>query len=383
VDKIIKAAVERGATDLHFKAGDVVRARIDGMLVPLTRLRLTPAQTKALALRFIPGDDDRARIDRILDFDCSWGVPGLGRFRINILRQRSSFMVVMRVIPFEVPTLAQLHLPPVLQSIVTAERGLILVTGPADSGTSSTTAALIDAINRAAPKHIVTLESPIEFLHRNIRGSLTQREIGTDTESFRAGLRAALRQDPDVVLVGELPDAETADTALKAVEAGRLILATLRTPDATATLAGFVALFPPEREDLVRLRLAGALHAVVSQRLLPRKDGQGRVAALEVMLVTPVIRDLILDGDRAGEIRDAIAERRTPDGMQTLDQHLMDLVQADVVEYDAALAHARDPADFELRMRALRRRARRSSGQAAIPGGSESSLHGDAGPDAG
>jgi twitching motility protein PilT len=365
VEKIIKAAVERGASDLHIRAGDVVRARIDGVLVPLTKLRLTPEQTKALALRFLPGEEERARIDRLQDYDCSWGVPGLGRFRVNILRQRSSFMIVMRVIPFDVPTIEQLGLPAVLQSVASAERGLVLVTGATDSGRSSTSAALVDAINRTAQKHIVTLENPIEFLHRDIRCSLTQREIGTDTESVRTGLRAALRQDADVVLIGEARDADTIDIAMTAVETGRLLLATLTAPDVSATVSAIVAMFPPGQEDVVRLRLADTLHAVVSQRLLRRKDGQGRVAAVEVMIVTPAIRELIRDRDRASELREAIAEGRQASGMQTLDQHLMDLVRSDLVAYDLAVANAVDPSDFELRMRAVRRKARISSAHPA------------------
>ena len=361
MEKIIKAAVDRGASDLHIKAGDVFRARIDGKLVPLTKQRLTPEQTKAIALRFIPGEEDRARIDRIMDFDCSWGAPGIGRFRINILRQRSSFMIVMRVIPFEVPSLAQLHLPAVLQSIATAERGMILVTGVTGSGKSSTMAAMIDYITRTAQKHIVTLENPIEFLHRDVNCSITQREIGTDTESFHTGLRAALRQDPDVVLIGEMRDPETVDTAMKAAETGHLLISTLHTPDATTTVSRVVAMFPAEEQDVVRVRLADALGAVVSQRLLRRKDGHGRVAALEVMMVTPTIRDLILDPNRTPEIREFIAEGREQYGMQTFDQHLMDLVQADEVEYEAAVANASNPSDFELHMRTFRRKVRMST----------------------
>jgi twitching motility protein PilT len=365
MEKIIKAAVDRGASDLHIKAGDVFRARIDGKLVPLTKQRLTPEQTKAIALRFIPGEEDRARIDRILDFDCSWGAPGIGRFRINILRQRSSFMIVMRVIPFEVPTLEQLHLPAVLQTIASAERGMVLVTGVTGSGKSSTMAAMIDYINRSAQKHIVTLENPIEFLHRDVSCSLTQREIGTDTESFRSGLRAALRQDPDVILIGEMRDPETIDTAMKAAETGHLLISTLHTPDATTTVSRIVAMFPPEEQGVVRVRLADALHAVVSQRLLRRKDGHGRVAALEVMTVTSTIRDLILDQNRTSEIREFIAEGREQYGMQTFDQHLMDLVQADQVEYEAAVANASNPSDFELQMRTFRRKSRLSSARPA------------------
>ncbi len=360
MEKIIQAAVERGASDLHIKAGDVFRARIDGKLVPLTKQRLSPEQTKAIALRFIPSEEDRARIDRIQDYDCSWGAPGIGRFRVNILKQRSSFMIVMRVIPFEVPSFETLKLPNVLQRIAGAERGMILVTGVTGSGKSSTMAAMINHINRTAQKHIVTLENPIEFLHRDVNSSLTQREIGTDTESFKSGLRAALRQDPDVVLIGEMRDPETIDTAMKAAETGHLLLSTLHTPDATTTVSRVIAMFPPEEQGMVRVRLADALHAVVSQRLLPRKDGHGRVAANEVLVATPMVRDLILDPNRTSEIREYIAEGREQYGMQTFDQHLMDLVEGDLVQYETAVANSSNPSDFELQMRTLRRRSRTS-----------------------
>lgn len=366
MEKIIKAAVDRGASDLHIKAGDVFRARIDGKLVPLTKQRLTPEQTKAIALQFIPNAEERAHIERIQDYDCSWGAPGIGRFRVNILRQRSSFMVVMRVIPFEVPTFESLKLPAVLATIAAAERGMILVTGVTGSGKSSTMAALIDCINRTQQKHIVTLENPIEFLHRDINCSLTQREIGTDTESFRTGLRAALRQDPDVILIGEMRDPETIDTAMKAAETGHLLVSTLHTPDATTTISRVIAMFPPEEQDIVRVRLADSLHAVISQRLLRRKDGHGRVAALEVMIVTGTIKDLILDPNRTAEIRDYIAEGREQYGMQTFDQHLTDLVQQDVVDYEIALAHASNPSDFELQIKTFRRRSRLSTKAKAV-----------------
>jgi len=367
MEKIIQAAVERGASDLHIKAGDVFRARIDGKLVPLTKQRLTPEQTKAIALRFIPNEEDRARIDKIQDYDCSWGAPGIGRFRVNILKQRSSFMVVMRVIPFEVPSFEQLNLPAVLGQIAAAERGMILVTGVTGSGKSSTMAAMINFINRTQQKHIVTLENPIEFLHRDVTCSLTQREIGTDTESFRTGLRAALRQDPDVVLIGEMRDAETIDTSMKAAETGHLVLSTLHTPDATTTISRIIAMFTPEEQAIVRVRLADALHAVVSQRLLPKKDGHGRVAALEIMLVTATIRDLVLDPNRTSEIKEFLAEGREQYGMQTFDQHLMDLVQSDAVDYATAVANSSNPSDFELQMKTFARRSRMSGKMKAPP----------------
>ncbi len=350
MEKIIKAAVERGASDLHIKAGDVFRARIDGNLVPLTKQALTPDQTRNIALRLIANEDDKARIDKLLDYDCSWGAPGIGRFRVNILRQRSSFMIVMRVIPFEVPSFDKLQVPPVLKRIAEAERGMILVTGVTGSGKSTTMAALINHINQHANKHIVTLENPIEFLHRDIKSSVTQREIGVDTESFRMGLRAALRQDPDVVLIGEMRDPETIDTAMKAAETGHLLISTVHTPDAQSTVMRIIAMFPPEEQGVVRVRLAESLHAVVSQRLLPRKDGKGRVAALEIMVVTPTIRELMLDADRVGEIRDFIAEGREQYGMQTFDQHLEELVNEGVVEFGVALAASTRPSDFQLKM---------------------------------
>jgi twitching motility protein PilT len=353
MEKIIKAAVERGASDLHIKAGDAFRARIDGKLVPLTKQALTPDQTRAIALRLIPHEDDRARIDRITDFDCSYGVPGVGRFRVNIMRQRSSFMIVLRVIPFEIPTFDQLRLPAALDRIANAERGMVLVTGVTGSGKSSTMAAMVQHINRAQSKHIVTLENPIEFLHRDMKSSVTQREIGVDTESFKAGLRAALRQDPDVIMIGEMRDAETIDTAMKAAETGHLLVSTLHTADAQMTVNRVIAMFPPEEQGVARIRLAESLEAVVSQRLLPRADGKGRVAAVEVMIATPLIRDLILDDTRTGGIREAIAEGRDQYGMQTFDQHLMDLVHEGLVAYDVAVAASTRPADFDLQMRTL------------------------------
>jgi len=358
IEQIIKAAIDRGASDLHIKAGDVFRARIDGKLVPLTKQRLTPEQTKAIAQHLIATDDERARIDRLRDYDCSWGMPGVGRFRVNILRQRSSFMIVMRVIPFDVPTFDSLKLPTVLTTIAAADRGMILVTGVTGSGKSSTMAAIVNHINQTQNKHIITLESPIEFLHRDLSCSVTQREIGVDTDDFRAGLRAALRQDPDVVLIGEMRDAETIDTAMKAAETGHLVISALHTPDTLTTVSRVVAMFPPEEQDVARLRLAEALQAILSQRLLPRADGHGRVAAMEILIATGPVRELIKDATRAPKLHDYIHDARDQDGMQTFDQHLIDLVSEDIVTYETALAAATEPADFERQTRSLRRRPR-------------------------
>jgi twitching motility protein PilT len=355
MERIIKAAVELGASDLHIKAGDVFRARIHGKLVPLTKQALTPEQTRTIALHLMQNEDDKARLDSFTDYDCSWSASGVGRFRVNILKQRSSFMIVMRVIPFEVPTFEKLRLPPVMARVGEAERGMILVTGVTGSGKSSTMAAMVNYINQHENRHILTLENPIEFLHTDIQSAITQREIGSDTLDFKMGLRAALRQDPDVIMIGEMRDRETVDTAIKAAETGHLLISTLHTPDAQSTILRIMAMFPPEEQEVVRIRLSESLHSVVSQRLLPRADGKGRAVAAEVLIVTPAVRDMIADGKRIGEIRDYIADGRDQYGMQTFDQHLADLVQSGEVTFDTAMAAATNPSDFELKMRMFRR----------------------------
>src|SRR5436190_1362478 len=360
MEKIIKAAVDRGASDLHIKAGDVFRARINGDLVALTKQALTTEQTRSIALHLMNNEDDKARLDTILDYDCSWSAPGIGRFRVNLMKQRGSFSIIMRVIPWEVPTFDKLGLPPVLAKIAQTERGMVLVTGVTGSGKSSTMAALINYINTRESRHILTLENPIEFLHRDVQSSVTQREIGSDTSDFKMGLRAALRQDPDVIMIGEMRDAETVDTAIKAAETGHLLMSTLHTPDAQSTILRIMAMFPPEEQEVVRIRLSESLHSVISQRLLPRADGKGRAVAAEVLLVTPAVRDMIADGKRIGEIRDYIADGRDQYGMQTFDQHLADLVQSGEVTFDTAMAAATNPSDFELKMRMFRRVASES-----------------------
>ena len=367
MENIIQAAVQRGASDLHIKAGDVFRARINGTLIPLTKQRLTPEQTRAIALKLIPHERDRQRLDEIQDYDCSWGLPGVGRFRVNILRQRGSFMIVMRVIPFEIPSIEQLGLPPVVQDVAALERGMILVTGVTGSGKSSTQAAMIGFMNQNMRRHVVTLENPIEFLHRDVNCSITQREVGIDTDDFRVGLRAALRQDPDVILIGEMRDTESIDIALKSAETGHLVISTVHTRDAAATISRLVATFPPEEQKVVRLRLAEQLQAVISQRLLPSKDGKGRVLAAEVMVVSGTIRDCIADPDRTAEIPEHIAEGKTTYGMQTFDQCLMDLVVSGQVDYAVAKAAATNPGDFELKMNMLSSRSGPTPTPAAAP----------------
>jgi twitching motility protein PilT len=334
LEKIIKAAVERGASDLHIKAGDVFRARINGKLVPLTKQRLTPDQTKSIALKLISSEEDRARIDRVRDFDCSWGMPGVGRFRVNILRQRSSFMIVMRVIPFTVPTIESLRLPDVLKQVAESERGLVLVSGVSGSGKSSTVAAMVHHINRTLHKHVVTIENPIEFLHRDLSCSITQREVGVDTDSLAVGLRAALRQDPDVVVLGDVADAATIDTALKAAETGRLVIGTMSSPDVVTTIERVVGTLPPEEREVGRMRFSEAVRAIVSQQLLPMKDDDGRVAAVEVLIATPAVRECLKDAERVSQVKRIMADGRKDLGTQTYDQHLEELVEAGQITAD-------------------------------------------------
>jgi twitching motility protein PilT len=349
MQELFKAAIERGASDIHVKAGDVIRARIHGDLQPLTQQKLSAEQVKGIALQVIPHEEDRQRFDSILDYDCSWGIPGVGRFRVNIMRQRGSPMIVMRSIPIEVPSTSDLGLPPIIDKIANQERGLILVTGVTGSGKSSTMAAIVNWMNQNKRLHIVTLENPIEFLHRDNKCSITQRDIGTDTESFVSGLRAVLRQDPDVVLIGEMRDKITIETALKAAETGHLVVSTLHTKNAVQTISRVISVFAPEEQEMIRVRMAESLQAVISQRLVQKKAG-GRVAAMEIMPVTATIRDCIQDVDRLDDITDLIAEGKDHYGSQTFDQHLMDLVNNDIVDFDVAMAAASNPADFDLKM---------------------------------
>jgi twitching motility protein PilT len=338
MEKIIKAAVERGASDLHIKAGDVFRARINGKLVALTKQRLTPDQTRAIAMKLISSDEDRLRIERLRDFDCSWGMPGVGRFRVNVLRQRSSFMIVMRVIPFTVPTIESLRLPDALKQVAESERGLVLVTGVSGSGKSSTVAAMVHHINRTQHKHVVTIENPIEFLHRDLSCSITQREVGVDTESLVVGLRAALRQDPDVVVLGEMADAETIDTAIKAAETGHLVIATMPTADVVASVERVIAALPAQEREVGRMRFAEALRAIVSQQLLPEKKEKGRVPAVELLIATPAVRDILRDRSRTGEVRKQMADGRKQHGSQTYQQHVDELVEGNLITSDTAKA---------------------------------------------
>lgn len=351
MNQIIKAGVDRGASDLHIKSGAPFMARVHGKLVPLTKQPLTADQTKQIAVHLMP-EHDRARIDSIQDYDCSWFAEGIGRFRVNIMKQRGSFMIVMRVIPLDVPTFDKLQLPQIMAKVAQAERGMILVTGVTGSGKSSTMAAMINYMNQHSNRHILTLENPIEFLHKDINSTITQREIGSDTSDFKQGLKSALRQDPDVVMIGEMRDAETIDTAMKAAETGHLLISTLHTADATATINRIMAMFSPAEQQVVRIRLAESLHAVISQRLIKRVDGKSRAVAAEVLINTPAVKDMIIEGaNRIGEIKDYMEASKEQYGMQSFDQALTDLVISKQISFHAAMAAASKPADFELKLR--------------------------------
>jgi twitching motility protein PilT len=353
MERLVRAAVARGAQSIHIKAGDVFRARIHGDLMALSENPFTPEETRSVAIRLLPNDTYRRRIDEIQDLDFAWELEGLARFRVNILQQRGSFMVVLRTIPWRVPSLEELNLPLVLGDIADEPHGMVMVTGATGVGKSTTQAAMIGWVNDNRRKHIVTLEDPIEYWHDNHMSTVTQREVGTDTENFRRGLRQALRQDPDVILIGEMRDLETAEIAVEAAETGHLVMSTMHAPTTTGALKHLFGMFPDQHEELVRFRVADTLRAIVSQRLVKTADGSGSVPALEILRNTQAIRDCILRGETKAEIVDLMRTGREQYGMQTFDQHLMDLVTEGVIDYETAYHNASSPSDFELRMKTL------------------------------
>ncbi|HXH05499.1 MAG TPA: type IV pilus twitching motility protein PilT, partial [Vicinamibacterales bacterium] len=350
---LLQQAVASGASDLHLKAGSYPIVRVHGELGPLTtERRLEAAETAQMAAALLT-PELRQRFERQREIDLAYSVPGLGRFRCNVYQQRGTIGLALRVIPMRVPTLEELNLPPVLARIADEERGLILVTGTTGSGKSTTLAAMIEHINRTAACHIITIEDPIEYLHRDNRSIVNQREVSVDTTSFAQALRAALRQDPDVILVGEMRDAETIETALAAAETGHLVMSTLHTLDATETVNRIIAVFPPHQQRQVRLQLASVLRAVISQRLLPRADSRGRVPAVEVLVSTPFVRECLIDKDRTAQIRDAIAAGTSQYGMQTFDQSIFDLYQRGLVSLEEALRWASNVDEFKLKVQGI------------------------------
>ncbi|RYZ34784.1 MAG: type IV pilus twitching motility protein PilT [Myxococcaceae bacterium] len=349
LNEILQIALRGGASDIHLKAGLPPMFRVDGSLVPLKDGRRLPPEEVARMAFGIMNEFQKEKFKVSNEVDLAYGVPGLGRFRVNVFQQRGTVGAVLRVIPFKVMTMKDLLLPPVLEKVCGEERGLVLVTGTTGSGKSTTLAAMIDFINSNETNHIMTIEDPIEFLIRDKRSIVNQREVGVDTMSFSQALKSALRQDPDVILVGEMRDHETIETALHAAETGHLVMSTLHTLDATETVNRIVSAFPPHQQKQVRLQLSSVLRGVVSQRLVPRADGKGRVAAVEVLRVTTRVRELIEDKDRTKEIHDAIAQGTDSYGMQTFDQSLMGLVRNGLVTYDEAHRQASNPDDFALR----------------------------------
>lgn len=353
LNAILKVAVKGGASDIHLKSGLPPMFRVDGALVPLKNgERMMPDELQAIASA-IMSSVQKERFEETRESDLAYSIAGLGRFRVNVFQQRGTIGIVFRVIPFGVKTAEQLHLPAIIQKISREHRGLVLVTGTTGSGKSTTLAAMIEQINTERTAHIMTIEDPIEFLIRDRRSIVNQREIGVDTHSFSNALRAALRQDPDVILVGEMRDFETIETALTAAETGHLVMSTLHTLDATETINRIISVFPPYQQKQVRLQLATILKAVISQRLVPRADGNGRVPALEVLISTAFVRECIGDKDRTKEIPEVISKGYTAYGMQTFDQSLMQLVKDKLVTYEEALKHVSNPDDFALRFRGI------------------------------
>jgi twitching motility protein PilT len=353
VNELLKAAHSQGASDLHLKVGSHPILRINGELSPFsTENRLSQEDTLKIAFSVMsPGQ--REVFKKKNDIDLAYSVPGLGRFRCNIFIQRGTIGLVFRVIPMRIPTIEELHLPDVLKKISMESRGLILVTGTTGSGKSTTLASMLDNINTNKTEHIMTIEDPIEYLHRDKRSIVNQREIGNDTESFSKALRAALRQDPDVILVGEMRDFETIQTALTAAETGHLVLSTLHTIDASETINRIISVFPPYQHKQVRMQLASVLRSIISMRLVPKIDGNGRVPAVEVLIATAMIKDCILDPDKSKMIPDVIAQGALHYGMQTFDQSLFNLYKGDLISYEEALRRATNPDDFALKVKGI------------------------------
>jgi twitching motility protein PilT len=349
INQLLQTAVASGASDLHLKVGSYPMMRVNGTLVVASEeKRLDRGDTEDIA-QTIMGPDHVEKFRRNQDVDLAYSIDGLGRFRCNVFQQRGSVGLVLRVIPTRIKSIDELGLPAVLKRIAQEERGLVLVTGTTGSGKSTTLAAMIDYINATRQAHVMTVEDPIEYLHRDNQSIVNQREISVDTQSFAHALRAALRQDPDVILVGEMRDFETVETALHAAETGHLVLSTLHTLDATETINRIIAVFPPHQQRQVRIQLAAVLRAAISQRLLPRADGMGRAAAVEVMTTTAFIRDCIIDKDKTSLISGAIAAGTSQYGMQTFDQAIFGLHSQGLVTLEEALRWASNADDFRLK----------------------------------
>jgi twitching motility protein PilT len=368
VNDLLKIAVHSGASDLHLKVGTYPMMRVRGTLIPATEeRRLEHEDVVAMAAAVLPaGHRDKFRDNH--EVDLAYSVAGLGRFRCNAFQQRGTIGMIFRVIPMRVASIEDLLLPKVLKKIASEERGLVLVTGTTGSGKSTTLAALIDEINSTRTAHIMTIEDPIEYLHRDNRSVINQREIGVDTRSFGDALRSALRQDPDVILVGEMRDLETIQTALLAAETGHLVFSTLHTLDATETINRIIAVFPPHQQKQIRIQLASVIKAVISQRLMPKTDGKGRVPAVEVLISTAFIRDAILDKEKSHLIHSAISQGTSQYGMQSFDQSIFSLFESGLVSYEEALRWATNVDEFKLKVQGIHTTADMARDQMARAG---------------
>ncbi|MDE3154692.1 MAG: type IV pilus twitching motility protein PilT [Acidobacteriota bacterium] len=353
VNDLLRIAVDQGASDLHLKVGNFPMLRVGGQLTPATRDRQLALEDVMAMAAAVMSTAQRQKFKDDQEIDLAYSVAGLGRFRCSIFQQRGAVGMVFRVIPIQIRSIAELGLPTVLAQIASEERGLVLVTGTTGSGKSTTLAALVDHINHTRAAHVMTIEDPIEFLHRDDRSIINQREVAVDTHSFAHALRSALRQDPDVILVGEMRDFETIETALLAAETGHLVFSTLHTLDATETINRIIAVFPPHQQKQIRLQLASVLRAVISQRLIPTADGHGRVPAVEILIGTPFIRDCIVDKEKTHLIQGAIAAGTTQYGMQTFDQSIFALYEQHLISYDEALRWASNVDEFKLKVQGI------------------------------
>ncbi len=350
IDELLKVAIERDASDLHLKAGNHPIIRVHGTLIPLTGFpRLTSKDTQELGDQLM-ADYQKLRLKEEYDIDLAYSLPGFGRFRGSIFQQRNSIAIALRIIPLEVKTIRQLLLPEVLERMSLYQRGLILCTGTTGSGKSTTLAAMIDYINTHRRENIITIEDPIEYLHKDKKSTISQREVGMDVSSFSRGLRATLREDPDVILVGEMRDHDTIETAILAAETGHLVFSTLHTLDAPESINRIVAVFAPHHQRQVRIQLGSILKGVISQRLIPRMDGQGRVPAVEVMVSTPYIQECIQEKEKTGLIRDAITTGVSQYGMQTFDQSIFQLYRDGYISFEQGLRYSTNPDNFKLRV---------------------------------
>jgi twitching motility protein PilT len=347
--RLLRLGIEKGASDIHFQVGYLPLYRFNGDLVELRYKVLTAKDTEAIARMLLEGSGVSDDLTSFNEVDLAFELPGEGRFRVNISRQRKFCNIVLRVIPLQIKAFEELNLPSVLREVASLQRGYVLVTGSTGMGKSTTLATMIEQINQVRKAKIITIEDPIEFVFTHNKSIITQREVGNDTVSFPEALRAALRQDPDVIMVGEMRDQVTVDTSLKAAETGHLVLSSIHTSDVHSTINRLVSFFPAEEQIQVRARLADNLAAVVSLRLLPTKKQTGRVPAVEVMRATRSIQECIKDPGKTSEIRDYISRGRG-ELMQTFDQHLLDLLRANKISVETALGAASNPADFKTKL---------------------------------